>query len=194
MSGASTRAAMVARSRNIFLSRARTKKKKEPPRLDDIADGATSFAEDSSPARPEPSWRFRSRFSKSPEGSASSRASASLPHPRSPAQRKGLWRLAGIVTHPINLILPIDHQMIFKTSVGAAKGSGPLRDHVSRLLESWIVVGTLILGVGVGLLALPTAPLGVYRAGAGGSTSTRLRRAYRSTFPISSRGSKRAVC
>jgi hypothetical protein len=79
-----------------------------------------------------------------------------------PGRRLGLSRLLGIVLHPINIILPIDHQHIFKTAVGAAKGSQLLREHVSRLLESWIVVGTLILGVSVGLLACSKTPLGVY--------------------------------
>ena len=37
-------------------------------------------------------------------------------------KRVGLTRLIGIVLHPWNLLLPIDHQHIFKTAVGAAKG------------------------------------------------------------------------
>jgi hypothetical protein len=88
----------------------------------------------------------RALYSASPESSLSRmRVSSSRP----PSARQGLSRLVGIIAHPINLVLPIDHQMIFKTSVGAAKGSGALREHVTRHLESWILVGTLILGVSV---------------------------------------------
>ena len=65
----------------------------------------------------------------------------------------GLARLAPFLLRPINVMLPIDHQMAYKSAVGAAKGSGPLRQHVARLLETWILVGALNIGVTLTMLS-----------------------------------------
>ena len=81
---------------------------------------------------------------------------------REPKKRHGLSHIVKIAFNPLNLLVPIDHHMAFKSAVGAARGSVALKEHVTKLLETWIVIGTLILGVGVGLVALPKDALGAF--------------------------------
>ena len=57
-----------------------------------------------------------------------------------------LSSLARFILRPVNIILPIDHQMSFRAVVGASQGAGPLRMHMAKKLEVKILVAALLFG------------------------------------------------
>ena len=54
--------------------------------------------------------------------------------------------MARFILRPVNIILPIDHQMNFRAVVGASQGAGPLRMHMAKKLEVKILVAALLFG------------------------------------------------
>jgi hypothetical protein len=92
-------------------------------------------------------------------GATSSHQSSSKQvHTGSGGTQYGLWKLfRSLLMTPSFFLFPYGHRDAFKRSVGAARGNEAARQHMLRLLQSWILVGALLVGLFISLLDMGAA-------------------------------------